>query len=125
MGIVISAYVQNAFCEFLLPAVNNTDTEIVLKKNIFAFPEDVVLCLEVVNKEWFFKKTDQYYITKQEGAEDSPLKNGDILTVHVNNGNKISLIILIIVQRFLPDSVPCQYCLILSAVIDSKCKHAV
>lgn len=93
MGIVISAYVQNAFCEFLLPAVNNTDTEIVLKKNIFAFPEDVVLCLEVVNKEWFFKKTDQYYITKQEGAEDTPLKNGDILTVHVNNGNKISLII--------------------------------
>ena len=34
MSIVLSVYVPNALCEFLLPAVNNTDTEIVLKKNI-------------------------------------------------------------------------------------------
>ena len=55
MSIILSAYVQNAFCEFLLPAVNNTDTQIVLKKNIFAFSEDVILELEVVEKEWFIK----------------------------------------------------------------------
>ena len=32
MSIVLSAYSQSAYCEFLLPAVNNTDFGIVLKK---------------------------------------------------------------------------------------------
>ncbi|MBQ9136711.1 MAG: type VII secretion protein EssC [Lachnospiraceae bacterium] len=93
MSIILSAYVQNAFCEFLLPAVNNTDTQIVLKKNIFAFSEDVILELEVVEKEWFIKDTDNYYCTKQQGETGSPLKNGDIVTVHEAHGNEISIIV--------------------------------
>ncbi len=93
MSIVLSAYTQNAFCEFLLPAVNNTDTEIVLKKSVFDFSNDVVLNLEVVDKGWHIKDTDSYYMTIQQGEEGRPLKNGDILTVHEKNGNEISVIV--------------------------------
>lgn len=93
MSIVLSAYTANAFCEFLLPAINNTDTEIVLKKNIFSFADDVVLKLEVVNREWFLRDTDRYHFTMQQGQADTPLENGDILTVHEEHGNKISLIV--------------------------------
>lgn len=93
MSIVLSAYTANAFCEFLLPAINNTDAEIVLKKSIFAFSDDVVLKLEVVNREWFLKSTEKYHFTMQNGQADTPLENGDILTVHAENGSKISLIV--------------------------------
>ncbi len=93
MSIIISAYTQNAFCEFLLPAVNNTDSEIILKKNIFSFTDDLVLKLEVVNKEWFLKDTDNYFFTKQQGEKTAPIKNGDILTVREAGGNEISLIV--------------------------------
>ena len=34
MSLVISVYAKEAFCDFLLPAVNNEDTQIILKKNI-------------------------------------------------------------------------------------------
>ena len=81
MSIVLSAYGQNAFCEFLLPAVNNTDTEIILKKEMFGFVEDLILNLEVVDKEWHIKDTEKYMVTKQYGTEGAPLQNGDILTV--------------------------------------------
>ena len=93
MSIIISAYTQNAFCEFLLPAVNNTDSKIILKKNIFSFTDDLVLKLEVVNKEWFLKDTDNYFFTKQQGEKTAPIKNGDILTVREAGGNEISLIV--------------------------------
>ena len=93
MSIVISAYGQNAFCEFLLPAVNNTDTEILLKKSIFAFPQDLILRLEVVEKAWYIKSTEEYTVTKQSGQENGPLVNGDILIVRDSCGNQVSLIV--------------------------------
>lgn len=93
MSIVISAYGQNAFCEFLLPAVNNTDTEILLKKSMFAFPQDLILRLEVVEKAWYIKSTEEYTVTKQSGQENGPLVNGDILIVRDSCGNQVSLIV--------------------------------
>lgn len=92
MSIVLSAYGQNAFCEFLLPAVNNTDTEIILKKEMFGFVEDLILNLEVVDKEWHIKDTEKYMVTKQYGTEGAPLQNGDILTVKADEG-QLSLIV--------------------------------
>lgn len=93
MSIILSAYTQNAFCEFLLPAVNNTDHEILLKRGIFGLTDDVVLKLEIVNKEWFLKNTEAYYYAAQAGQERGALKDGDILTVFERQGAKISLIV--------------------------------
>ncbi len=93
MSIVISAYAKTAFCEFLLPAVNNTDTGLELRKNIFSLSEDVVLHLEVVEKEWFLRGTGQYTVSGQGGGEGAPLKDGDIFTIHGRNGERVSLIV--------------------------------
>lgn len=107
MSIVLSAYVQSAFCEFLLPAVNNADTEIELQKGIFSLQEDVILHLEVADKEWFLRETEKYTFSTQrveQGADTKsgqgtrsgngmPLKNGDIITVFEKNGGRISLIV--------------------------------
>lgn len=93
MSIVISAYGQNAFCEFLLPAVNNTDTELVFKKSMFAFSADLVLQLEVVERAWYIKNTEQYAASKQNGDQSAPLEDGDILMVRDVSGNQVSLIV--------------------------------
>lgn len=93
MSIVLSAYVQSAFCEFLLPAINNADTEVELQKGIFSLSEDLILHLEVVEKNWFLRKTEQYTVSRKRGNVDSPLQNDDILTVLDQKGNKISLIV--------------------------------
>ncbi len=93
MSIVISAYVQAAFCEFLLPAVNNTDTEIELQRGIFGLQEDVILHLEVVDKEWFLRETEQYTFSKQKGRQGASLQDGDIFIIYERHGGKISLIV--------------------------------
>ncbi|MCM1539158.1 MAG: type VII secretion protein EssC [bacterium] len=93
MSTILSAYTQNAYCEFLLPAVNNTDHEIVLKREIFGMTDDVVLKLEIINKEWFLKNTESYGYTVQTGSAHGALKDGDILTILERGGAKISLIV--------------------------------
>ncbi|MDE6642428.1 MAG: type VII secretion protein EssC [Acetatifactor sp.] len=93
MSIVISAYVQTAFCEFLLPAVNNTDTEIELQRGIFNLPEDVILHLEIVEKEWYLRETEQYTLSRQKGEQGEPLRDGDIFTIYEKRGNRISMIV--------------------------------
>lgn len=93
MSIVISVYSQSAYCEFLLPAVNNTDWGIVLKKSVFDIPEDVALALEVINHEWFLKNTEECNYSLDCGHEREPLKDRDILTVLAKNKGQISLVI--------------------------------
>lgn len=93
MSIVISVYSQNAYCEFLLPAVNNTDLQIVLKKSVFDIPEDVSLALEVVNHEWFLKNTEECNYSLDCNREREPLKDRDILTVLTKNKSHISLVV--------------------------------
>lgn len=91
MSIVISAYAQTAFCEFLLPAVNNTDTEIELQRGVFGLPEDVILHLEIVEKEWYLRETEQYTFSRRKGEQSAPLRDGDIFTICEKRGNRISL----------------------------------
>lgn len=93
MSIILSAYMKNAFCEFLLPAVNNADTEIVLKKSVYGFREDLVLNLEIVDREWHIKDTDDYYVTMQQGDVKESLQNGDIRVIHEKYGNEITVIV--------------------------------
>ncbi len=92
MSTVLSVYTKKAFCEFLLPALNNADDEIVLKKNVFGFESDVVLQLEVVDSKWYLKETEDYTFEKQRGSGDQ-MEDGDIIAVNGVGGEKISVIV--------------------------------
>ncbi len=93
MGLMISAYAQNAFFEYLLPAETNTETEIILNRKMFGFGQDLVLKLENIEKNWFMRQTEQYYITAQKNIEVQPLEDGDILTLHDREDTQVSLIV--------------------------------
>ena len=48
MGTVLQVYSPKAYREYLLPAINNTETVLVIEKACFQLQEDVLLKLEVV-----------------------------------------------------------------------------
>ena len=45
MSYVLSVYSTKAFKEYLLPAVNNADFQLVLQCGLFGFPEDVEISM--------------------------------------------------------------------------------
>jgi len=93
MSLVISVYAKEAFCDFLLPAVNNEDTQIILKKNIFLFKEDVSINLENVDGAWRIIESSTYKFKKKNGLHNKELCHDDIINVLTKNGEEISCII--------------------------------
>ena len=47
MSTIITVYGRNAFKEFLLPAINNADTSIILAQNVFHLGKNLEILLEV------------------------------------------------------------------------------
>lgn len=54
MGIILSIYSENAFKEYLLPAVVNEEYSIILEQNIFNLNKDMKLNLEISEYRWSF-----------------------------------------------------------------------
>lgn len=83
MNYFLSVYSQCALKEFLLPAEENRETEILLGRNLFSLKKDVSILLENQGGSWYIregKSVKIYYVeTKQEYAGEE-LTNGVILT---------------------------------------------
>lgn len=92
---VLSVYSKNAFKEYLLPAVNNTDYKICISKEIFQLEEELELCFEVIDNQWKIIENQQnYYVKYGEYAyQDKVLQHNDILIITTRNGQKISVIV--------------------------------
>ena len=54
MNIVLSVYSRNAYKEFVLPAVVNTRTTLVVRRDVFGLAENLNLNLENEDGIWFF-----------------------------------------------------------------------
>ncbi len=52
MGVVLSVYTDSAFRDYLLPAINNSDYEIILKGAAFGLENDIILKLEIIDGVW-------------------------------------------------------------------------
>ena len=93
MGIVVSVYTQEAFCDFSLPAVINEDANLVLKGSIFNLKKDVVLKLENIDGMWKLFETEVYSFLNNEKKEEYQwLKNG-IVNICTSWGQEITCIV--------------------------------
>lgn len=90
MNIVLSVYSENAFREYQLPALNNTDYQITLDKNFFHLKESLALNLEVLDKKWKLKKNPAYTVAKnqQEDREDF-LEDNDVIQLSAQGKEKV------------------------------------
>lgn len=94
MSYVISVYTKNAFKDFNLPAINNSDYQIIIKSEEFKLLENIVLKLEVLDNSWRFMQSEDYSVT--EGGRmffDINIKNGDFLKIVSKYGEELSVII--------------------------------
>ncbi len=81
MSTVLSVYTKNAYKEFLLPAANNTDFNIVISSQFFQLAEDVPLQLESVNGNWRFKRSRDYSLTKEGSDPYGYIAADDIIAI--------------------------------------------
>ncbi|WP_349943940.1 type VII secretion protein EssC [Lacrimispora sp. BS-2] len=95
MSVVLSVYSESAFKEYLLPAINNANTSIVLPKKIFGLRDEIELELEVLDNQWRLTNLDvNYQVTKKtEAYFNQFLKDKDLLTVTDRWGVQVSLVV--------------------------------
>lgn len=96
MGCILTVYSQSTYKEYLLPAVMNADHSIVFYKNLFRLSDNVRLDLENRDGAWSVRRSAQFSLTYMEGREDAferVLHNGDICSLSLGGGEKITLIV--------------------------------
>jgi S-DNA-T family DNA segregation ATPase FtsK/SpoIIIE len=94
MNIILSVYTKIYFKEFLLPALNNSDYEVVLQKTIFQLNSDLHLKLEVLDNQWSIKEDDAYVINKGNiKYRNDYLSNNDILQLSTKYKENITIIV--------------------------------
>ena len=69
MNIILTIYGRTAFKRFLLPAIDNSDYQILLFKDLYNLKESLVLRLEVLEGAWRFVETDDYGILALDGHD--------------------------------------------------------
>ncbi len=99
MSVVLSVYTSSAFRDYLLPAVNNSNYDLILKGRIFALEEDIVLKLEIIDGAWSLLGSEEYSIA-DEKKERRQLKHGDIFIVETLVKENISCMVRETTQSF-------------------------
>lgn len=102
MSYILSVYSVNAFKEFLLPAVDNSDSSVTISKSVFALLQDVVIPLEVVEGQWYIRdsKLCLIYTVTKESYMGQPLANGDLLTITLPEGQLLNIIVKVVEDSF-------------------------
>lgn len=92
MSIVVSVYTNCAFRDFLLPAVNNTDYELILKGVTFELKNDISLDFEVMDGVWRIIEGEKYKFIGNY-SERGILSNGGFFGIETINGEHISCMV--------------------------------
>ena len=58
MNFVLTIYTEHIYQEIFLPELDNSDFSLHLRAADFALGDDVVLPMEVIDGQWFFKPSD-------------------------------------------------------------------
>ncbi|MBQ9991576.1 MAG: type VII secretion protein EssC [Lachnospiraceae bacterium] len=96
MSYILSVYSRKAFKEYLLPAVNNADYCLNMKRDIFGLSEDFELLMEIMDGKWSFQKVeglDLHYTATKKEYEEETIKDGDVFSLITREGEKISIIV--------------------------------
>ncbi len=99
MSVVLSVYTNNAFRDYLLPAVNNSNHEVILKAKAFDLLEDVVLKLEIMDGVWNLLGSASYAFENPE-TEKKQLCDGDIFGIVTGHSENITFMVKETLQSF-------------------------
>lgn len=95
MSIQVSIYTREAFREYLLPPVNNSDHVIVLNREYFSLEEDIRLKLEITRGSWRILPAVGYRLDTSDSEKDSvEIVNGAVIKLKSSNNEEILLFAL-------------------------------
>lgn len=94
MSVILTIYSQRAYREFVLPAIHNAETELLIEQKTFGLSEDLELHLEQVDGVWSFLPSKDYAIEANsdtnKGLDLRDLANYKVTSV---NGESLSAIV--------------------------------
>ena len=94
MSTVLSVYCNTAFKEYLLPAVNNANSSIVLSRNIFGLEQNLEILLEIVEHRWSFLPSEKYSLSCDNVSYfNQVIRDGDLIRLTINGENRISILV--------------------------------
>lgn len=100
MSIVLSVYSKNAFKEFVLPAVNNTEVTLLLEHYIFQIRSDIQLKLEVLDGEWYFQDMEERIYANSKGYGGNSLADQDTYTLVSKNKEELAIMVSVVESSF-------------------------
>lgn len=100
MNVVLSAYSQRAYKEFMLPAATNTGTTLVMRRDVFGLTEDLDLTLENEDGIWFFSKNNPAGLVNPQQRDQRELRDGEHFLYQVNGQTLVYLTVEHTNRRF-------------------------
>lgn len=101
MSYIISAYTTDAFKEYNLPSLNNSDYVLNVRRSQLGLPADLKIVMEVVDNIWTIKSGPDYsiYIAGQR-YDDADLSDGLVIDIAARNGSNFSMVVAETVDPF-------------------------
>ena len=91
MSVVLSVYSQSAYKEFVLPAIHNAETVLVIDRKIFHLQDDLEIRLEMVDQKWAFLPCRNCKIRGPQG--DSRLRDQANYRLESFRGELLSIVV--------------------------------
>ena len=93
MSFILSAYSPDSFKEYNLPSLNNSDYELIIKKNHLNINTDLRVLMEIVGNLWTMKSRPGYSLFVGDQRYDNvELSDGLIVNIVTHSGENLSLI---------------------------------
>lgn len=100
MSTVLSVYSKNAYKEFVLPAVNDAETILLLERYTFQIRADIEIRLEVLDGKWYFQSMEERIHTNGKDYDGSSLEHQDTYTMVSKSGEVLAIIVHVIESSF-------------------------
>lgn len=82
MSLVLAIYTDAFYREINLPAIDNSDYTVLLRKNDFKLKQDILLKMEIISGQWKFVQSSEYRISQDEGSfEGKNIMPGRVLLI--------------------------------------------
>lgn len=94
MSVVLSVYSQSAYKEFVLPAIHNAETVLVIDQRVFHLKDSIELGLEEMDGKWTFLQSSHYEITENSETDSgSGLKDQATYILKSEQGDYLPVIV--------------------------------
>lgn len=93
MSTVLTIYNKKAFKRYLLPAINDADTTVLIPAVMFQLPIDIEMHLEVRDHKWNFQPDWEYRILRRDGSvcHGETIKDGDVFHLFVEDKHALTI----------------------------------